>query len=340
MREARGVLVHKPELEGKAGKLAPVTSLVSKALAEGDLVAVRKHLPVIDALIDEHGKRTAKGGMGERVEGLIAAVALALVLRAFVVEAFKIPSSSMYPTLEIGDHIFVNKFIYGMRLPYTSSKFLELGSPERGDVIVFMQPCEPERDFIKRVIAVAGDRVEVRCGVIHVNGAAVPQQLAPGVCRYDDIEGGSWTEKPCSRYTEKLGDAVYDTFQEALRPSQPPMPHLRTDFPQIGAGPPTCLTDTSNPHYKAAPNQLPGEVHETKPSAKAESCEQQLHYVVPERHVFVMGDNRNNSNDSRFWGSVPLDNIKGKAMFIWLSVRNGVLDVTQWRFDRMGNFVD
>ncbi len=336
LREARAALLHKPDLEGKAGKLAPITADMAKALDAGDMTAVRAHLPVLDSLVDELVKRTPKSGAGERIESLVAAIALALVLRAFVVEAFKIPSSSMYPTLEIGDHIFVNKFIYGLRIPYTSTKFLELRQPERGDVIVFMLPCEPDRDYIKRVVGLPGDTVEVRCSTVYVNGEAVKQELVPGRCTYEDNASGEWREMQCSRYRETVGDNVYDTYQDALRPEHGPMADDK-DFPRRGEPPPTCVADRQNT-YQPAPNQLPGELVATNPNAG--ECEQQLHYVVPERHVFVMGDNRDNSNDSRFWGSVPLDNIKGKAMFIWLSTRDSALNPTAFRWDRIGGFVD
>src|ERR1700759_2247167 len=115
-------------------------------------------------------KRNLRGKSGGELEP----VATALALRAFVVEAFKIPSSSMYPTLEINDHIFVNKFIYGVRIPWTTTKLFALRGPPRGEVIVFIYPCDPDRDYIKRVVATAGQTVETRCGVLYVDGVAVP----------------------------------------------------------------------------------------------------------------------------------------------------------------------
>jgi signal peptidase I len=242
----------------------------------------------------------------------------------------------MYPTLEIGDHIFVNKFIYGLRIPYTRTKFFELRGPERGEVIVFMQPCEPERDYIKRVVAIAGDTVEVRCSAVYVNGTPIPQELVQGEgCQYEDTQEGSgrWSTKYCSRYRETVGDSAYDTYQNELHPGQLSLPDPRTDFPMPGNPAPTCVTDNK----PAAPNQKPGTIVTTKDGAGA--CEPQMHYVVPDGHVFVMGDNRPNSNDSRFWGSVPLENVKGKAMFIWLGAPKGVLDIASWRWERMGDFV-
>src|SRR5206468_11496867 len=115
---------------------------VEHALTAKDLQRVRLGLPALDALVDELIKRQQKSTVRDYVESIGAAVLIALALRAFVIEAFKIPSSSMYPTLEIGDHIFVNKFIYGVRIPWTNTKLFELRGPKRGEVIVFMKPCE------------------------------------------------------------------------------------------------------------------------------------------------------------------------------------------------------
>ncbi len=335
LREAKGALGKKPDLKGKSGPLGPVVEATDKALAAGDLTTVRKHLPVLDSLVDELIQRPAKSAMGERVESLVVAVLLALALRAFVVEAFKIPSSSMYPTLEIGDHIFVNKFIYGLRIPYTRTKFLELRGPHRGEVIVFMQPCQRDRDYIKRVIATAGQTVEVRCDVVYVDGKAVPSELLAADTSYEDNDMGDWRTRPVSRYRETVGDEIYETFHESSRPQHPPQAEM-TDFPLVQKGyAPSCATD--NTTNTPAENQAIGEIVETDPSAP--ECTPHLHYVVPPGHVFVMGDNRANSNDSRFWGSVPLDNIKGKALFIWLSYKNSLLDPTGFRWDRIGNFV-
>jgi len=117
VREARTAVAKKPGLKGKAGDLESVTSTVEKALVASDLKTVRYHLPVLDAIVDEVVARPPKSSSRDYVESIGAAVLIALALRAFVIEAFKIPSSSMYPTLEIGDHIFVNKFLYGLRIP-------------------------------------------------------------------------------------------------------------------------------------------------------------------------------------------------------------------------------
>ncbi|MGE3460160.1 MAG: signal peptidase I, partial [Kofleriaceae bacterium] len=148
VREARAALGRDSSLRGKRAELETSTSTVERALASGDLAQVKRDLPGLDAVVDELIVRPNRSPMRDTIESIGVAIMIALLLRAFVVEAFKIPSSSMYPTLEINDHIFVNKFIYGLRIPYTNIKLFER-SPNRGDVIVFMQPCEPDRDYIK-----------------------------------------------------------------------------------------------------------------------------------------------------------------------------------------------
>jgi signal peptidase I len=259
----------------------------------------------------------------------------------------------MYPTLEIGDHIFVNKFIYGIRIPWTSTKLFEIRTPKRGEVIVFIQPCEPDRDYIKRVVATEGQSVEVRCNVVYVDGEAVENELVQGDgCTYDDFDEGNrkWFTRQCSRYREHVGEFTYDTFHDSDRPLRDDrnvaMSGLLNgdskDFPKLDGAriPPSCST---NPDGEAlvAPNQLRGRLEELHPGQVSQNaCEPQLHYVVPPGHVFVMGDNRANSNDSRYWGSVPVENIKGKALFIWLSYSHWSLgDWSGIRFDRIGNFV-
>jgi signal peptidase I len=250
----------------------------------------------------------------------------------------------MYPTLEIGDHIFVNKFIYGIRIPYTTTKFFER-SPDRGDVIVFMYPCDPDRDYIKRVIALAGDSVEVRCNVVYVNGKAIPNKLVEAeTCHYEDQTEGSdaWYRKACSKYEEVVGDRHHFVFHDPDRPMRDQRLAAGTqttgdarDFPMRNdLTPPNCSkTEDAAKGHDA--DQVLGKIVQTKDESQAGVCEPQLHYVVPPNHVFVMGDNRNNSNDSRVWGSVPLDNIKGKALFIWLSYKS----MFELRWPRIGAFV-
>jgi signal peptidase I len=357
VREARGALTLKKGLRGKAGDLETVTREVEKGLEERDYAKVRSHLPLLDALVDELIKRPAKSTTRDYIESIGAAVLIALALRAFVIEAFKIPSSSMYPTLEIGDHIFVNKFIYGVRIPYTRTKFFEWRGPKRGEVIVFIYPCDPDRDYIKRVVALAGDTVEVRCNVVYVNGVAVPSELVEGAsCQYEDYDDtaspGKWYWKKCSRYRETVDGGPYETFHDPERPQKDEMRQAGTlnsgdgrDFPRLDqVFPPSCSESTAEDVNKAAAQpQIKGKLERTKPEGSAKACEQQYHFVVPPGHVFAMGDNRNNSNDSRVWGAVPIENIKGKALFIWLSYRDYDLKhlwrLGEIRWSRIGDFV-
>jgi signal peptidase I len=358
VREARVALGLKRGLRGKAGDLETATAIMEKSLAAGDLRGVRAGLPVLDSLVDELIKRPPKSTTRDYVESIGAAVLIALALRAFVIEAFKIPSSSMYPTLEIGDHIFVNKFIYGVRIPFTNTKLFELRGPRHGEVIVFMQPCMPDRDYIKRVVAVGGETVEVRCNVVYVDGKEIPSKLDQAEpCRYMDREENKpdWFPRTCSRYRETARGLAYDTYHDPERPMRDErrlagdlMDPDAKDFPKFGDALRNCSNVRPDEGGPAA-NQQPGKLVETDPAPSdtvkklkraSSACDPQLHYVVPEGHVFVMGDNRDNSNDSRYWGSVPVENIKGKALFIWLSYKDwGPLDWSGIRWSRIGNFV-
>jgi signal peptidase I len=355
-REARLAVSLKKGLRGKNGyDLETVTDEVEQGLAGRDLGRVRRYLPILDSLVDELIKAPPKSTTRDYFESIGAAVLIALALRAFVIEAFKIPSSSMYPTLEIGDHIFVNKFIYGVRIPYTRTKLFELRGPKRGEVIVFIYPCEPDRDYIKRVVATAGDTVEVRCNVVYVNGEAVSEKLLEDStqCSYDDVKvqddpSKGWETKSCSLYSETVPGHTYEVYQDPGKPLRDELERGgkldhgdERDFPRWGAPSPNCQVP-DDPESGVVP-QVRGKLVETKPEGRAGACEPQLHYVVPPGHVFAMGDNRANSNDSRIWGSVPLENIKGKALFLWLSYKDYSLsrpwDVSGLRWSRIGNFV-
>jgi signal peptidase I len=237
--------------------------------AARDYGQLPRTMNALDRKLDEELSFARKSTVREYSESIAVAVLIALLLRAFVVEAFKIPSGSMIPTLEVGDHIFVNKFIYGIRIPWTNIKFAtDYRKPKRGEVIVFIYPSEPDKDFIKRIVAIEGDTVEVRENVVYVNGHAVAREHRDGDCHYEDYEEptGRWEERRCDAWREWLDGHAYTTYFE---PS--------------------------------------GNVHSWRA----------VH--VPKDSVYVMGDNRDNSHDSRYWGFVPFGNIKGKAMVIWFS---------------------
>jgi signal peptidase I len=345
VRQARAALRTQRVPRRKAADLEAAVRATDAGLATGDLQRVRRSLPVLDALVEDVVQRGSRSAARELIQSVGTAIVIALALRMLVIEAFKIPSASMYPTVEINDHIFVNKLIYGLRVPFTNKKLLDWRQPRRGEVIVFMQPCTPDRDYIKRVIATEGETVEVRCNVVYVDGKPVENQLVTGAgCSYDDQHEptGEWYPRACSEYAEHVGDRVYHTFHDGDRPRRDDeaardraLAHSDAfDFPALTGDPrpPSCENQSGEAAVKAA-SQAPGQIIETQPDASP--CELQRHYVVPPGHVFVMGDNRANSKDSRVWGAVPVANIKGKALFIWLSYR----DLTHLRWDRIGSLI-
>ncbi|MDC0681544.1 signal peptidase I [Sorangium atrum] len=218
---------------------------------------------------------------------LLLAIAVPLILRAFVVEAFKIPSASMIPTLMVGDHIFVNKFTYGPLIPWTGQRLFPRLPPSRGDVMVFKFPENKEQDFIKRTIAIPGDTLEAINGRPIINGWLVPH-CHVGPYHYEG--------RQAELFVEYLGDKSYFTLYEK---NPDGMMCVESNDCTLGS---TCrggvCGDLQGP-FKAAADE-----------------------------AWVMGDNRNNSHDSRSWrgglgGGVPFENIKGRAMFVWMSFGPG-----------------
>jgi signal peptidase I len=199
-----------------------------------------------------------KSLLREYAEALTVALVLALVIRSIALQAFKIPSGSMLPTLQIGDQILVNKLAYGLRLPFSNAILIDFGPPQRGDVIVFRYPVDLSKDYIKRVVAVAGDSILVRNKRVYINGVL-------------------WND------------------------------------------PSAYFADGDRPGFGGNPRDNFGPV------------------TVPSGHVFVLGDNRDHSYDSRYWGVVDNREIRGKAFLIywsWDYAGHGV------RFDRLGALID
>lgn len=234
-------------------------------------------------------KKKKKSHLREYSEALLTAILIALFLRAFVVEAFKIPSGSMIPTLMVGDHIFVNKFTYGIRVPFSKKWLIKFREPERGETVVFMYPEDESLDFIKRVVGIPGDKIKLDGDEVYINGSLVPNQQL-------EVTGINPKNKKMLDLKKLPGFPGGDKFSQI-----PYYPHWRD--------------------YRVYLEDLGDHTHLKQEGAfdfvKTKNVE------VPPGMLFVMGDNRDNSKDSREWGFVPLENVKGKAMIIWLSLRYG-----------------
>lgn len=342
-REARSVIRENEKTLKRHGhripssisdKLAAHLEDLRAAREAGDGEAMRRELRELDQLSEQHLGDVRRSTAGEYAEAIVIALAIAFVLRTFVVEAFKIPSSSMIPTLQIGDHIFVNKILYGLRIPGTDTKLFDFREPHRGEVVVFKSPCEPDVDFIKRVVAVAGDTIEVRCGIVYVNGERIEQVLDDPTHEYwDRIENGPWRVEDASLYAETIDGKTYRTIHNPHRPEtdaeragkgDASYPELRgqLDFPRSNPASFSCQgPDHRTPEIIAEATGAVVEVSIPERDEYDGVCGPRMRYVVPEGYVFAMGDNREHSSDSRAWGPVPLEYVKGKALFIWMSMK-------------------
>jgi signal peptidase I len=215
-------------------------------------------------------------------------VALAvLILRSFVFEPFRIPSDSMMPTLLDGDFIVVNKYAYGLRLPVLNRKMIATGEPQRGDVVVFRYPLDPSTNYIKRLVGLPGDHVEVRDNRISINGRPVPFVLETH--KYAD---GCYVNLSIAR--ERLGDHEHEAIFCPVALDRAP---LLSSCGRSGLRGYVCGDEDAPGFLRTAP--WSGE--------------------VPPGHYLMMGDNRDNSEDGRSWGFVPEENLVGKASRIWFN---------------------
>ncbi len=266
------------------------------AIRDNDSKKLTELFESTQELVGEKLGPEPKSTWREYTESIGLAIILAFVLRGFVIEAFKIPTGSMIPTLKIGDHLFVNKFIYGIRVPFTKHFLARFYVPEAGDVVVFTFPreeakahlatqptqrrqcidrasLEEEKDFIKRIVGVAGDTIELRDNRLIINDVPVKR-----------------------------------TFQEKQTTDNYLYPYSMHEIEEIG---------------------------DHKYVIKFEGRDDDFGPItVKDGHVFAMGDNRDHSSDSRCWGQVPVDNIKGRAMIIWWSIGP---DSVRW--SRIGSLI-
>jgi len=253
------------------------------------------------------------------IPSLILALFIALLLREFIIEPYQIPSGSMIPSLWVGDHLFVSKFYYGLSKPFTSDpEFLvQWRTPKDGDVVVFKAPPYVGRHagqaWIKRVIATEGQTVKIENNVIYVDGQPYTHTQPENAVTYMDFfgfggpNGGTWREQTARKTIEKI-DGIVHPIHLAIYP----------------------------PHPNLAPNWPPKDMRNVPGlSCHENSC------TVKKGYVFVMGDNRGNSTDSRVWGGLPVSRIIGKANFIWLSVDGsqksvqvGPFTLPKFRLDR------
>lgn len=279
LRRARHAVA--PEIRDEVQQNADT---LSAALVAGKVARINKSADKLGNLLNKHLDIYRKPAWRESLESIGMAVLVALLLRSFVVEAFKIPSGSMIPTLAIGDQIFVNKYVYGVRVPFTAIRLVDFALPERGDVVVFICPLPPNDDYIKRVIGLPGDEIMVRGGVVHVNGEpASRRSLGSGI--FTDRDGGDhWTHFEAEAFEETLGNHTYMVLQDT--------------------------------------NQL-------------QTAQDHGPVTVPEGHLFMMGDNRDHSYDSRSWGFVPARNVLGRSLFVWWSWGKEGLDS-----DRLGTWIE
>ncbi|MBI5005540.1 MAG: signal peptidase I [Nitrosomonadales bacterium] len=216
----------------------------------------------------------------EYAKSFFPVILVVFLLRSFLIEPFKIPSGSMIPTLHVGDFILVNRYTYGLRLPIVNKKFIEINQPQRGDVVVFHYPEDTSIDYIKRLVGVPGDELVYRNKRLWVNGVEQTLQR-DGDFNYVESE---LRFVHTERYNENLGGRTHAVL-------------LNPDMPQVHLG------NVANfPQYE-----------------QCSYSEREVKCVVPAGHYFMMGDNRDNSRDSRYWGFVPDEMLVGKAFFIWMN---------------------
>jgi len=234
----------------------------------------------LDALLWARKRQSAakEPVLVEYAKAFFPVIFIVLLLRSFLVEPFRIPSGSMMPTLLVGDFILVNKFAYGLRLPVLNNKVMEIGTPQRGDVVVFRYPEDPSVDYIKRVVAVPGDRVAYRGKILYINGQAMPQS-------------------PIGSYVG-VGSGVSSSGADLREENLDGIQHQILVRPEAGG-----------------------------PEGEA---------TIPPGHFFMMGDNRDNSKDSRYFGPVPEGNLVGKAFMIWMNW-DGAVGGVDWK--RLGQTI-
>ena len=257
---------------------------LEKALDSNDPEQINSSYNSLKNLYEQNLSGYSKSKLRQNVEAIVIALCLALLIRTFIVQPFKIPSGSMIPTLLIGDHLLVNKFIYGTKIPFTNIRVLPVENIERGDVVVFKFPGNDAVNkglhYIKRAIGLPGDVIDIEGRDVIINGQKVKQVYEGS---YDYYEQG--TEVSTDKYIDTLSENIFDVI-----------------------------------YKKSSVNTTKGKTN--------------FPITVPDGHIFVLGDNRDNSYDSRFWGFVPINNISGKAFLIhwsWNFDNESIFNKVRWK---------
>jgi signal peptidase I len=230
----------------------------------------------------KRGDRKSDPILVELAKSFFPVILVVFLLRSFLIEPFKIPSGSMLPSLLVGDFILVNKYTFGVRIPVLNKKIIDVNQPKRGEVMVFRYPEDPSKDFIKRIVGLPGDTVTYKNKRLTLNGVEVPVASAGSVTEIDE----RMNFQRFDTYREKLGDSKHVIMVNPERPS------------------------------------LAGGVRQFPNKKNCEYNDEGVTCKVPEGYYFMMGDNRDNSDDSRYWGFVPEENIVGKAFLVWMNFGN------------------
>lgn len=230
----------------------------------------------------------------DNIKSLAILIIAIFALRSSVASPYHVPTASMEPTIKVGDRLLAFKLAYNLKIPFTDVKLAEWGTPKRGDIIVFRYPRDPEIDYVKRVVAIAGDTVEIKDDILFVNDEAQPRaDHDQDRTILEDIDDD---KKVKILFTEKLFGLEHWVMQNVPAARR----FTRSSWPPPGAGP----------------------------------------YKVPENSVFCIGDNRDNSTDSRVWGQVPLEYVRGKALFvIWSVFTPRESNWPAFRFNRFGKWL-
>ncbi len=257
--------------------------LLEESLELNDQERIISSYSSLKNLYEQNLSQYSKSKLRQNVEAIVIALCLALLIRTFIVQPFKIPSGSMIPTLLIGDHLLVNKFIYGTKIPFMDIRIFPVEDIKRGDVIVFKFPGNDSVNegvhYIKRAIGLAGDEVNIEGRDVYINGEKI-KQVYEGNYKY--FEQG--TEVTTDKYIDTLSENIFDVI-----------------------------------YKKSSINTTKGKTN--------------FPITIPEGNIFVLGDNRDNSYDSRFWGFVPIENISGKAFLIhwsWNFDNDNIFSKVRW----------